>query len=199
MDHLTSVDFDLAEAGGLPPSGTEVWSVAPATSPDGSIDGLAALGLLAEWLGAAAFALRHPDLRLLARAADRWRRTAAGDWAYPLPHRSAAPPWTRRPDATIQDRVNQLLESADPVAASAAQLRLWWGSSRRDAADPAGRIERRLPGAVRAASRAARRDQRTANPMHAAAELQQRTVPSAFVPPMAVLIALDRMEGRRSR
>ena len=63
VSHLSRSTSALAEQGGLPPSGAGGWSVAPAVSPEGSIDNLAALGLLAEWLGAAAFVLRHPDLR----------------------------------------------------------------------------------------------------------------------------------------
>jgi hypothetical protein len=194
LAHLSAVDFDLAETGGLPPSGAGNWSVGAAVSPEGSIDHIAALGLLAEWLGAAAFVLRHPDLRLIARSAELWRRTTAGHWAYPSPPRDGESPWGRRPDATTADRIIQLLKTEDPVAASQDQLRLWWGV--RDAAlEPAERLVRRFPAAIREARASARRSDAPEAAESAAIALQERNVPSAFVPPLAVLISLNRVEG----
>jgi hypothetical protein len=199
LAHLSAVDFELGEAGGLPPSGAGGWSVAPAASPEGSIDNIAALGLLAEWLGAAAFVVRHTDLRQISRSAERWRRTTAGAWAYPVPA-SREPAWSRRPDATTADRIMQLLDSADPSAASHAQLRLWWSVERDRDADLARRIDRRVPAAIRDATRAAARPEGMLDrAFEAAVALQQRNVPVAFVPPLAVLITLDRKERRRSR
>jgi hypothetical protein len=201
LSHLAGVDFDLAETGAMPPSGAGKWSVAPAVSPEGSIDNIAALGLLAEWLGAAAFVLRHPDLRLMARSAERWRRTTAGHWAYPRPPGDGEASWGRRPDATIADRIKQLLQAEDPVAASQDQLRLWWGV-RHDAApepEPAQRIVKRFPAAIREARVLARRGDAAEAAEGAAVALLERNVPSAFVPPLAVLISLDRVEGRSSR
>jgi hypothetical protein len=195
--HLSGVDFDLSESGGLRPSGTDPWTLAPAVSPDGSVTSLATLGVLAEWLGAAAFVLRHPDLRLLAMSAERWRRTTAGDWAYPSIG-DTRPVWQRRPDATIADRVAQLLEATDAVAASQAQLRLWWGTSRGDAEGLAARIERRLPGALRAARDAATEGDPAKDATRAAAVLLERNLPSAFIPGLAVIIAMDQPHGGRS-
>ena len=149
--HLASVDFDIAEAGGLPPSGAGDWSVSAAVSPDGSIESVASLGLLAEWLGAAAFVLRHPDLHLLAQSAERWRRANGGVWGYPLVSRTDEPPWLRRPDATTADRIQQLLQADHPVASAEDQLRLWWGGSTGDAPSLAERIGRRFPAAIREA------------------------------------------------
>ena len=197
LAHLSAVDFELSEAGGLPPSGAGGWLVAPAASPEGSIDNIAALGLLAEWLGAAAFVLRHADLRHISRSAEQWRRTTAGDWAYPVPaHQESA--WTRRPDATIADRVTQLLQSADPVVASQDQLRLWWGIEPDRGPDLAERIGRRFPAAIREARAAAGAGAPPDGAGRAAIALQQRNVPVAFVAPLAVLITLGRKDGRGS-
>lgn len=198
LSHLSNVDFELAETGGMPPSGAGDWSVAPAVSPEGSIDNIAALGLLAEWLGAAAFVLRHPDLRLIAHSAELWRRATAGDWAYPSPPRRGESPWGRRPDVTASDRIMQLLQAQDPVAASQEQLRLWWGTEQDAVLGPADRIGKRFPAAVREARARAsgRRNDAPEAAESAAVALLERNVPSAFVSPLAVLISLDRVEGR---
>lgn len=206
LRHLSSVDFDLAETGGLPPSGSANWSIAPAVSPDGSVESVASLGLLAEWLGAAAFVLRHPDLRLVAHSAERWRRTVAGDWEYATSGPDDAPPWRLRPDATIGDRVRQLQAAPDPIAASQEQLRLWWAAPARDAGRMEARFERRLGGALAAAHRAGRAGGTDAGSAadpgssveRAAIELLGRAVPSAFVPALAVLVTTPRREGSRS-
>lgn len=194
LRHLAGVDFELSEQGGLPPSGAGDWSIAPAVSPEGSIENIAALGLLAEWLGAAAFVLRHPDLRLLAQSAERWRRTTAGQWGYGSPTASERP-WWREPDATIADRLAALVDAPDPVDAARRQLALWFGESDNGGVRAQGRIDKRLPGAVRAARAAARTDNATG----AAIELLRRGVPSAFVPPLAVLFERDGRDRRRSK
>lgn len=200
VSHLASVDFDLAAKGGLPPSGAGNWSVGAAVSPEWSIDNIAALGLLAEWLGAAAFVLRHPDLRLIARSAELWRRTTAGDWAYPWPPSNVESDWRRRPDVTTADRIMQLFQTKDPVVASQDQLRLWWAVEHDAAPELADRIVKRFPAAARVARGSARaRDAPEAAAGSAAIALQERNVPSAFVPPLAVLISLDRVERRPSR
>jgi len=194
--HLASVDFNVAEADGLPPSGAGTWSILPAVSPEGSIDSLARLGLLAEWLGAAAFVLRHPDLRLIAQSAERWRRTMAGDWVYETSPVARAPHWRRRPDATIADRIVLLREAADPADSARQQLRLWWGTEAR-AGDVQAAIERRVPAAVRAGRQAGRDGPSDDAAERAAIALQDRNLPAAFIPAMAVLITRDE-EGNRS-
>ena len=198
VSHVAGVDFELAETGGMPPSGAGDWSVAPAVSPEGSIDSIAALGLLAEWLGAAAFVLRHPDLRLIAHSAELWRRATAGDWAYPTPPRQGEPAWGRRPDVTTTDRIMQLVEAQDPVAASREQLRLWSGGEQAAVLGLAGRIAKRFPAAVREATARASEQRGLASEgaERAAVALLEQNLPSAFVAPMAVLISLDRVEGR---
>ena len=93
----------------------------------------------------------------------------------------------------------QLLQTEDPVAASQDQLRLWWGVEHDAAPELAERIVKRFPAAIREARAAARRSDAPEAAESAAMALQKRNVPSAFVPPLAVLISLDRVEGRTSR
>ncbi len=187
--HLSSVDFDLAERGGLPPAGAGGWSIAPAVSPEGSIDNLAALGVLSEWLGAAAAVARDHNLRLISRSAERWRRTTSGNWSYARSALPAGSGWDTFPDATIADRIRQLIDSPDgPLAASADQMHLWWGSDYFGDSDSMERAARRYPAAVRDASRLPP----GADPAQWAAEaLLRRMVPAAFVPPLAVHIAFS--------
>jgi hypothetical protein len=176
-DHFMRTYHQVSAAGGLPPAGSGDW-VSPATSAEATVDCLAALGLLAESIAAAAFALRRRDLRLIARSAERWRRTSAGDWAYS----SAAdqPAWSRRPDASIADRLAQL-GSRD---ACLEQIRIWSDASSHDEArDVVRRLRARYPGADRK-SRGASADD-------AALILLDHDVPSAFVPAMAVLASTE--------
>ncbi len=191
LDHLSTVDFDLAESGGLPPVGAGGWSIAPAVSPEGSVDNLAALGLLAEWLGAAAFVLRHADLRKIALAAERWRRTVAGDWAY-KESPAETEGWDLRPDPTIDDRLRQLLAADDPVATGRKQLLLWAAYRSKHGDDEVvRRIRDRVPAAITAARRAAGRKGGLEEGARAAAVRLQQDLPSAFVPAMAVLTVTE--------
>lgn len=184
--HAEAVDRRLTVLGGLPPHGVGPWTVLPAYGE--AIDGLAAMGLFAEWAGAAAFVLRHPDLALIARSAERWRRTAAGCWWYgSVP--ATWPGWRRSLDVTVADRVDGLRRAADPVAQARRQLGLWSGADAPDG-DPAGdpaallaELRRRLPGSLERA-RAVPEDR----PHGAAQVLLRHHVPSAFVPALAVLI-----------
>jgi hypothetical protein len=195
LSHLSGAVFEVAEQDGLPPTGAGGWSVAPAVSPDGLVETLAALGLLAEWLGAAAFVVRHTDLRQIAQCAERWRRTTAGDWAYPTrpAHIAGDDVWASRPDATISDRIEQLASARDPVSASRDQLALWWHT---DETDVVNRIERRRGDALQEARRAALDAGRKDASAAAAVALLKRRIPSAFVPPLAVLITTDKLDWR---
>jgi hypothetical protein len=162
--HADAVDRRLAELGGLLPGDSESWHLAP--EPSDPIDSLTALGLFAEWAGAAAFALRDPDLALLARCAERWRRTTAGHWSY---DRLAA-------------RVEALQAATDPVEASHEQLAAWSGDRYSYAWPLLDEIRYRLPGALKAAGAVA------PDIPQAASILARKHVPSAFVPPLAVLL-----------
>jgi hypothetical protein len=176
---LGRIDAGLRSAGGMPPSGAGDWRLALSSSAEAGVENIAALGLLAEWMGATAFALRRPDLRLISRSAERWRRTCAGDWAYG----SIAPPpsWSRRPDASTADRIAQL----DSREACHAEIEIWGGSS----GDPQAIVSK-----LRARYPAADRKTRGANAEEAAMTMLGHDVPSAFVPAMAVLAS---MEGKQ--
>ncbi|GAA2000819.1 AAA family ATPase [Microbacterium ulmi] len=177
-DHLARTDQALSAAGGLPPTGAGDWRLAAATSAEGSVENLAALGLLSEWMGAAAFALRAPDLRAIARSAERWRRTCAGDWAYPIV--PGLPTWTRRPDASVADRIAQLGSREDCLA----EVRIWSGAA---SDDEASEIVRKVRGRYPAADLKTRGEA----PAEAAAALLDHDVAAAFVPAIAVLSAIE--------
>ncbi|NYJ06433.1 ATP-binding protein [Petropleomorpha daqingensis] len=168
--HAAAADRALGALGGLLPGEPPV-----SAQPVDPVDGLAALGLLAEWAGAAAFLLHDADLRVLARSAERWRRTTAGQWSYERPPRG----WDRPLDVTLTDRLAALAAAADPVAAAWAQLAAWSGD--RPVADE---LRRRLGGALTAAG-----DVVPVGTDAVAEVLLHRRVPAAFVPPAAVLLA----------
>jgi hypothetical protein len=177
--HADAVDRRLAELGGLLPGDSESWHLAP--EPSDPIDSLTALGLFAEWAGAAAFALRDPDLALLARCAERWRRTTAGQWSYDrLP--AAWKGWDRPLDVSLAARVEALQAATDPVEASHEQLAAWSGDRYSYAWPLLDEIRYRLPGALKAAGAVA------PDIPQAASILARKHVPSAFVPPLAVLL-----------
>jgi hypothetical protein len=98
----------------------------------------------------------------------------------------------------MSDRIMQLLQAQDPVAASREQLRLWWRVEQTAVLEPANRIAKRFPAAIREARERAsgRRSDAPEAAEGAATALLERNVPSAFIPPLAVLISLDRTEGR---
>lgn len=177
--HATAVDRQIVGLGGLPPGDSGPWQLAP--EPTEPIEGLAALGLFAEWAGAAAFVLRDPDLTLLARSAERWRRTTAGQWSYDRTP-AAWKEWDRPLDVTLAARVAALAATADPAEESHRQLEAWSGDDRSGAPALWDQILRRRPGALNAACAAA-------DASGAARTLLRHQVPSAFIPPLAVLIA----------
>lgn len=80
---------------------------------------LNAAGLSGQWLSAFAFAHPVADLPHLAEAAERWRRTVNGRWAYDAP-----PPktWMDRP--TADDESTALVEGMSTDAAAGA-IRFW--------------------------------------------------------------------------
>jgi len=169
MSRRSVLLWSLAALGGL------LLAAAPVPAqPVDPVEGLAALGLLAEWAGAAAFLLHDADLRVLARSAERWRRTTAGQWSYGRPPRG----WDRPLDVTLAARLAALGAAADPPAAARAELAAWSGD--RPVADELGG---RLAGALTAA-----RDVVPVGPDAVAGVLLHRRVPAAFVPPAAVLL-----------
>lgn len=150
---------------------------------------LPALGLASEWIGAAALRLRSPDLRLIARSAERWRRTSAGVWSFARRlegWRSAG-----ALDLTTASRVEGLLAAHDPVASAIENVRFWTGGD-----DPAGSkarlgLQRWFRRAVEIARREAEFDRHPARLATAvAAALLRGGAAAAFASPMAVLAAL---------
>lgn len=170
----------LEAIGNLAPAGSAPWHDRLASGPSLALQSLTDLGLLAEFAGAAAYLRRDRDLRLVASAAERWRRTIAGAWAYGT---AAAPPeWGRALDVTIADRLAALLDDTDPAASAAAQLEAW-APEHASAREVLRLIRERSPASVAAAARAAEKR----GPGAAASVLLRRGLPAAFVPAVAVL------------
>lgn len=169
--HLLSVSDRLAQAGRVSRPGT-------AGSSTAALDAVIDAGLFAEWISSAASRLRRPDLRVLARSAERWRRTMAGDWAYPtVPDVPTG--WSRHPDPVLVDRAAQLTS----IDACEAEIGLWADDDTPQL--PVVTLARRHRAAVREAAGRSVSDAITV--------LQARQVPSAFIPPLAVLCHYEGM------
>ncbi|MDP5181595.1 ATP-binding protein [Blastococcus sp. BMG 814] len=181
--HAAAVARRLAGPGGLPVTDHPA-SPPGAPGPSGAIDGLSVSGLLAEWAGAAAFLLADPDLVLLARSAERWRRTMAGRWSYGAALPSARRGWSRPLDVILADRVAALESVAGPGTAAHEHLAAWSGDDRADPTPVITEIGHRRGGALTAGRAVADR-----GAPHAAAALLEHRMPAAFVPPLAVLLA----------
>lgn len=101
----------------------ERWVASPAQPQDESVRYLANLGVFSEWLEVVAFKERDENLRLIARSAERWRRTVAGDWSYG--RRQGA--WRRLSliDETVRWRLTTFTETTDPIEPASEVLRRW--------------------------------------------------------------------------
>lgn len=151
---------------------------------------LSALGFTAEWLSAAGFLLRDPDLRLIGRSAEKWRSAAAGRWRYPRAPRDWRGPTTGL-DVLTQDRLAALFNSESPFDAARAQLAAWAG-------DEAG-----VARVLRQAKLDALRSDLAKEPWEApheaasraATQLLRRWVPAAFVPALAILAIEPRRDA----
>lgn len=145
------------------------------------ITAIANAGLFAEWAEALGYALEHPNLRSIGRAADNWRQTMAGAWRYG-PGRPRG--WERREvDEVLDARIKFLRSSGDPYAHSLSQLSAWipdFGSEEAvwDV------VRQRSAGAIASASEAFRAVGYQASVI----KLRQYKVPAAFVPSIVVLI-----------
>ncbi|MDP8993742.1 MAG: ATP-binding protein [Pseudomonadota bacterium] len=165
-------DRRLVEAGALLP-----WTGHPApTARDHPVSGLARLGLFAEWLGALAWVRKDAELRVIARSAEAWRRTAAGQWGYGRPPRGW--PAGRPIDATMRHRLELLAASPDTQGAAIRQLALWQPGEGSEADRLWDRLRRRFAHRLAAAT-----DAEAAVRM-----LLDRKMPSAFAPPAAILM-----------
>ncbi len=177
---LTSVGEGLDVLGFLAPHGSQPWHNYGKAQ---ALRVVTDLGLLAEAVGAAAFLHEDADLRLVGMAAERWRRTTAGSWSYG----SKAKPkrWARAVDVSIADRLAALQAEPDQYGSAKAQLEAWCPGLAAD--DVLGLLQRRAPKVFAAA--------RDRHDVRGAAEvLLQRYVPSAFVPPVAVLLQRRRFK-----
>lgn len=173
-------------------SGITALRLAPSGPPQEPIEVLADLGLVNEWIGAAAFVLGGQDLKLIARSAEAWRRTIAGLWSYQRVPRS----WQGLDDASGLDlllsaRTQELLATKDPAAASQSVVAAWSGV---DGALP-DRLRKRLTDFITRARRATvpRRGERRA--LESARALMRAGAPAAFIPALAVLAVSGRQKS----
>jgi hypothetical protein len=176
---------------GLLAPGAASWhDRASSASVAGGLNAMADVGLLAEAIGAAGYVLRDADLNLVAKSAERWRRTMAGCWSYGSAGVGRAG-WDRELDASLADRLDALTGSDDPVARSREQLDAWCdpAQGRRSALEL---VRSRAPGVVQRAARAE-------GPAEGASLLLGRFVPSAFVPGLCVLIRQDATPHKKQR
>ncbi|HLL31984.1 MAG TPA: ATP-binding protein [Allosphingosinicella sp.] len=170
-------DWALAEAGALLP-----WESRPVSRSgrDHPISGLARLGLFAEWVQAVAWLTGDPDLRLIGRSAEAWRRTTSGQWRYGRP----PPGWAEQEplDATLAERLKSICRSRDPHHAAMLQLGLWSAHPEASGDEVWRRLRKKLDGVA-----APQGDSMEAL-VAAAQHLLRRRVPSAFVPAAAYLL-----------
>ncbi len=182
---------NLDRHGLLAPSGAGPWhDTASSASEAGGLHALADVGLLAEAVGAAGYLLGDADLNLVARSAERWRRTMAGSWSYGSKVRGAQG-WEREVDVSVADRLAALTGSEDAVARSRDQLAAWCDET-LGFGEPADVVRSRATGSVRKAATAEDGES-------AARALLARYVPSAFVPALVVLIRSETTPRSKKR
>lgn len=146
--------------------------------PPDVVAALTAMGLCADWSSAHVIGRSLADLRLIARSAERWRRTVAGMWSYGARRPEG---WTEQAseDRMSAARLDRLIVAPDPVAAARRQLAFWQGASDRGAGRFAGWVT-----AARAAG-----DARIGRPGEALAALLGAGAPGVVAVPLAVLAA----------
>jgi hypothetical protein len=187
-EHLLNIGGLLAPGDAIMPGGVK--------DPIGAI---AEMGLFAEWAQAAAWFWRNEDLRAIGAGAERWRRSAAGEWGYAVQPPRGWP--TRDLDETLQHRLEVLERARDPVGAALEELSVW-AQLRRSAAGMIGnegerlvrQIYRGLPPALRAQLAENGHD-----PSAVMKRLQIGRVPSAFLPALSVLLYSNPTEWRSPR
>src|SRR5262249_34310353 len=177
-------------------SGVAGLPIAPSISPQEPIEILTDLGLVNEWVGAAAFVLQDPDLVLIAKRAEAWRRTIAGHWAYArAPRDCAGAEFAGGLDALLWVRGHELLAVNDPVGTSRLLLAAWSGTERA----LGDKIRKRLATLVARVWSARSRARRDARALDAARLLARAGTPSAFIPALATLVAFNgRLERGKS-
>ncbi|MFF2276179.1 DNA/RNA non-specific endonuclease [Agromyces sp. NPDC058126] len=193
-EHAMKVIGPLDAVGLLAPGGAR-WHVRRPVPDSLALETLTDLGLLAEVAGLAAWLREDDDLRSVAAAAERWRRTAAGRWAYGVVEESAAAPAAIAVDVSIADRLTRLA-SGDGPALAIAELAAWHPDAGSGDA-VLDLVRDRRPEAVAAAEAAADAADGSTGPAAleaAAAALLDGDVPAALVPGVATLL---RGTGRR--
>jgi hypothetical protein len=137
-------------------------------------------GLFAEWAEARAFIHRDADLKLISRAAERWRRTIAGNWS--IGQRRGG--WRNHPpiDETLRKRLEVLLGGPTPTDQAHEELAMWAKALGTDALLPL--LRRRLDGALAETEQA----RSTSTPERITQRLLARGTPAAFAPALTVLI-----------
>lgn len=110
----------VGRAGGL----LEQWPSEPVRmNPNDHLGTLTDIGLFADWAQSCAFVRRDENLLLIGRAAERWRRTMAGNWS--IGRRFGR--WVQRPllDNTVEARLRFLLESKNRLKQAQGQIQVW--------------------------------------------------------------------------
>lgn len=153
---------------------------------------VADLCVLAEWAEVVAWFWRDPDLRLLGRSAERWRRTVAGRWSYGVP---APKGWrARHLDEQLRLRIAHFRAEKDPDRAALAELQLWCQLSKKDEGgteSEAARVCERMRGLLTRRVLPALSESDFENGAEwLAAQLLEHGAPAAFAVPVAVRLEL---------
>lgn len=101
----------------------ESWRSLDRESRSEGIQFLTNLGVVAEWADVVAFIRGDVNLRLIARSAERWRRTVAGDWAFGRRRGE----WRKLAllDETTHWRLQYFLREPAGVDRAFEQIRVW--------------------------------------------------------------------------
>lgn len=141
-------------------------------------------GLLAEALGVLAIE-GHPDIRLIASRAEFWRKLAAGRRpSDPLEGNFKLRGWRENLDATLWFRIRELASQQDPIGCSYDCLRAWLVADGGRQA-PLIPESSELGGKLRRVREAI--STKSYNDHQAARLMLNRAVPTALIPPLAIL------------
>ncbi len=159
------------------------------SGPPDVVAALTAMGLAGDWPSGYVLAHQAADLRLIAQAAERWRRTVAGLWSY---GRTRPVGWTGAgtTDRMSADRLRRLEAAKDPVSGALAQLHFWEeprGVPEAGRAAPPA-VLRRLEGFAAKAARHLAKDE-TVPPETNLAALLKAGAPGVVAAPLAILMS----------
>ncbi|MDD0976374.1 AAA family ATPase [Pseudomonas fontis] len=139
------------------------------------------IGLFADWAQACAFIERDEDLVLIGRAAERWRRTIAGDWSIGrrIGRWRAMPPL----DQVVERRLSMLLDAPDSLHQAHWQLQVW------DEATPGQALLPTLRQRLGDVAKGRLHDRSSPDTARGITRLlQARGIPALFAPALAVVI-----------